>query len=140
MDFWDLKTATAAFAYVMAVGFLALFGAVVYKIYIDKIDLGTLIQEKDGSGKSSISRFQLLVFTLVIAGLYVILSIENGQLIDVPNGALLLLGISAGSFVVSKGISRPPSPPTPQVVVQAPSPVPPPGPQVTVVQGGGPQQ
>ena len=129
MEFWDLRTATTVFAYVLALGFLALFAIVVFKIYTDKIDLGSVIQEKDGSGKSSISRFQLLVFTLVIAGLYVILSIENGQLIDVPNGALLLLGISAGSFVMSKSIggkpADPPPPPPPITVVQMPPPPPP---------------
>ena len=107
MDFWDIRTATTVFAYVLAVSFLGMFAVVIVKIAMDKIDLSTIIMEKDGSEKSSISRFQLLVFTLTIAGLYVILSIENGQLIDVPNGALSLLGISGGSFLLSKAIGKP---------------------------------
>jgi hypothetical protein len=111
MEFWDLKTATTIFAYVLAGGFLGLFAVVIVKIASDRIDLGSIITEKDGSNKSSISRFQLLVFTLTIAGLYVILSIENGQLIDVPNGALALLGISGGSFLISKGMSGKPDDP-----------------------------
>lgn len=112
MEFWDLKFATTVFTYFLAAGYLCLFWVIIYKIAVDKINIGSIILEKDGSGKSSISRFQLLVFTLVISGLYVILSIENGQLIDVPNGALALLGISAGSFLVSKGMSgKPPGEP-----------------------------
>ena len=111
MEFWDLKVATTAFAYVLAIGFLGLFWVIIAKIASNKIDIGTVIMEKDGSEKSSISRFQLLIFTLVIAGLYVILSLENGQLIDVPNGALALLGISAGSFLVSKGMPSKSVPP-----------------------------
>jgi hypothetical protein len=106
-DFWTVRAATIIFAYGLAVGFLLLYATVVLKIFRNQIDLGSIIQEKDGTEKSSISRFQLLVFTLTIAGLYVILSIEAGALIDVPNGALLLLGISGGSFLMSKSIGTP---------------------------------
>ena len=105
-DFWSLQSATTLLGFVLAVGMLLLFLTVDYKILTDKINLSSLISESDGSGKTSISRFQVLVFTLAIAGLYIILSIEAGTLIDVPNGALLLLGISHGSFAVSKGISH----------------------------------
>lgn len=105
MEFWDLKVATAVIAYVFAAGFLGLFWVIILKVASDKINIGSIIVEGDGSGKGSISRFQLLVFTLTIAGLYLILCIENGALIDVPNGALGLLGISGGSFLMSKGMS-----------------------------------
>ena len=50
------------------------------------------------------SRLQLLLFTFVIAGLYLTLSLEAGYLIEIPNQVLGLLGISAASYVVSKGI------------------------------------
>lgn len=106
-DFWTLRAATTLFAYGLGLGFLLLYGVVMWKIFKNEIDLGSIIQEKDSSGKSSIARFQLLVFTLTIAGLYVILSIEAGTLIDVPAGALALLGISGGSFLISKGIGTP---------------------------------
>jgi hypothetical protein len=46
------------------------------------------------------------VFTLTIAGLYTILSIESGTLVEVPNGTLALLGISGGSFLLSKSIGK----------------------------------
>jgi hypothetical protein len=56
-------------------------------------------------GKASLSRFQFLIFTFVIAGLYLLLSIEAGTFVDIPTNVLGLLGISGGSFLVSKGMS-----------------------------------
>ena len=107
MDFWTLQAATVFAAWAMALGFLALLFVLIQKIMTDKIDLGTLLEEKDGTNKTSIGRFQLLMFTLAIVGLFVILSIEAGTFVDVPNGVLGLLGISGGSFLVSKGIGTP---------------------------------
>jgi hypothetical protein len=52
--------------------------------------------------KASLARFQFLIFTFVIAGLYLVPSIESGTMIEVPSGALVLLGISGGSYLVSK--------------------------------------
>lgn len=114
-EFWTLRFAVTVLAYVLAAGFLGLFWVVIWKIAKDKIDLGTLISDPDstpsvGAIKTSMARFQLLVFTLTIAGLYTILCIESGTLIDVPNGTLALLGISGGSFLVSKTIGRPGTP------------------------------
>ena len=40
-----------------------------------------------------------------IAGLYLLLSIEAGTFVDVPTNVLGLLGISGGSYLVSKGVS-----------------------------------
>lgn len=108
MDFWSLRFATTVLALVLAVGFLALYLLVIWKIAKNKIDISTVIMETDGTGKASISRFQLLIFTFTISGLYAVLSIEAGTLIEVPNGALTLLGLSGGSFLVSKGIGGSP--------------------------------
>jgi hypothetical protein len=65
-------------------------------------DLSRLICEPDG--KASVSRLQLLIFTFVVAGLFLVLSLERGEFVEVPNGVLGLLGISGGGFLVSKGI------------------------------------
>lgn len=54
--------------------------------------------------KASLSRLQFLIFTFVIAGVYLTLSLEAGRFVDVPQNVLLLLGISGSSYVVSKGI------------------------------------
>lgn len=99
---WATDTAVTAFIYVIAVGFLFLFGIVIYRMMRNQIDLKHLVSE-DG-GDASLSRFQMLVFTFVTAGAFLILSVEAGQLIDIPNGVLGLLGISGGSYLVSKGI------------------------------------
>lgn len=68
------------------------------------IDIRNMLEEPD-SNKASLSRFQFLIFTFVVAGLFLLLSIESGTFVAVPNSVLMLLGISAGSYVVSKGIT-----------------------------------
>lgn len=88
--------------YIVAGLILVLGALVVWKLFTGKLDLTSLIVDADG--KASLSRFQFLIFTFVIAGLYLLLSIDSGSLIDVPQNALLLMGVSGGSYVVSKGI------------------------------------
>lgn len=85
----------------------AIFGgfAVVTLFKVARMDLRTLLSEPGGHQKASLSRFQLLLFTFVIAGIYLTLCFESGQFLDIPNGVLGLLGISGGSYVISKGIS-----------------------------------
>lgn len=88
---------------------ILLFGiSIVWQMWSGRLDLAYLISEPQltagdtGKPKASLSRFQFLVFTFVIAGLYLVLSIEAGTMVEVPNGALVLLGISGGSYLVSK--------------------------------------
>ena len=102
----ELGNATTLFSYVFALGFVGIFGVVIWKMTVNRIDLGQLVSEPGADQKASLSRFQLLVFTFVVAGLFLILSIENGQLMDIPNSVLGLLGISGGSFLVSKGLTN----------------------------------
>jgi hypothetical protein len=85
------------------VAFLGLVGIIiVIKIYTDKINLDSLLSEPDG--KASLSRFQLLLFTFVIISIYVVLCLQQNELLEISNGVLGLLGISGGSYVISKGI------------------------------------
>jgi hypothetical protein len=90
----------------IALGFLALLGvAVLYYVFTERIDLSRLISEPNGD--ASMSRFQLLIFTFVIAAsLFLIIAAPNPPAFpkEVPNGILILLGISASSYLVSKGI------------------------------------
>lgn len=67
-----------------------------------KIDLSLLLSEAGGG--ASISRFQLLLFTLVIAFSLFLLILSNMKFPDIPAGILTLLGISASTYAVSKGI------------------------------------
>lgn len=92
------------FTYITAAAFLAVVVVIILKMISGTIDLSTLLSES-GNNKASLSRLQFLLFTFVIAGLYLILSLEAGQLIDIPSSALGLLGISGGSYIVSKGIA-----------------------------------
>ena len=88
-------------------GFAAM---VLWKIFWGQISLEGLLTEPPPPGqtinesKASLSRFQFLIFTFVIAGLYLMLSIEAGTFVEIPTNVLGLLGISGGSFLISKAM------------------------------------
>jgi uncharacterized BrkB/YihY/UPF0761 family membrane protein len=85
--------------------FLGLLGAVIlWLILTGRIDLTGLISEP--KGEASLSRFQFLVFTFVIAMslFYLIVTRTPPGYPEIPNQILALLGISGGSYVVAKGI------------------------------------
>lgn len=75
-----------------------------YKIATDKIDLEWLISEDNGH--ASMSKFQLLVFTFVIAISLVKLTEQLHKFPIIDNGVLTLLGISASTYAVGKGIQK----------------------------------
>jgi hypothetical protein len=92
-------------ASIVVLGLVALFGlTVIVWIWKGKISLERLLSEPNGD--ASISRFQLLVFVFVVATSFflVVASANQPALPNVPHGVLLLLGISGGSYLVSKGI------------------------------------
>jgi hypothetical protein len=92
----------------VALGFLGLIGvAILYNVFTGRIDLSGLISEP--TGDASMSRFQLLVFTFVIAAsLFLIIASAAPPAFpkDIPSGILVLLGISSSSYLVSKGIQQ----------------------------------
>lgn len=108
----------AGWVVVLFVGFLGI--DILWALARGRIDLTFLLAEADG--KASFSRFQFLIFTFVIAMCLLVLTLESGQFPEVSLDVLGLLGISGGSYVVSKGIqsgggsagrrsgSRPPPP------------------------------
>lgn len=104
---WTITILIAAFAVV-----------IIYKIIRGSkeggIDLKYLIAGDDGD--ASLSRFQFLVFTFVIAlSLFLIIINHPGQPefpATIPGGILALLGISGGSYVVSKGVDANATPTT----------------------------
>ncbi|MBL9098080.1 MAG: hypothetical protein JNK07_14210 [Alphaproteobacteria bacterium] len=105
------------------------FGAVILgMIMTGQIDLSDILVESNdnGSKKASLSRLQFLIFSFVIAGLYLVICVESGTFVDVPPGVLILLGISGGSYVASKGIGKgmhKSSAPQPRQAQPRPSPV-----------------
>ena len=121
---FDLKpsdNAVLGFLAITAI-ILAFAGAILWKIINGDIALYGIIAEPpvrdaDGNlkldpvtnqpiytGKASLARFQFLLFTFVVAGLFLMLSIEVGQFVNIPANVLGLIGISGGSFVLSKAI------------------------------------
>ncbi len=90
----------------VALGFIALLAiAVLWNIFTDRIDLRFLISEPNGD--ASMARFQLLIFTFVIAAsLFLIIAAPNPPRFpeQIPQGVLILLGVSSSSYLVSKGI------------------------------------
>lgn len=91
---------------------IAFAGMLLWLILQGRIDLTLLVSEPrdpkcpEGTHKASLSRFQFLIFTFVIAGLYLMLSIEAGGFVEIPENALYLIGLSGGGFVLSKGIGN----------------------------------
>ncbi len=87
-------------------GVALLFVVVIYLMITGRINLATLISEPGGG--ASMSRFQFLVFTFVIAFsfLLVVISQQQPTLPDIPASIFGLLGISASSYLVSKGIQQ----------------------------------
>jgi len=80
------------------------FGLVVlHAIVTDQIRIDSILNEQ--SGEASVSRFQLLIFTFTIALTFVYLTLcGSGQFPAVPNQVLILLGISATTYGVGKGL------------------------------------
>jgi uncharacterized BrkB/YihY/UPF0761 family membrane protein len=94
-----LKVAATAVALVL----VFLFGFVILAaMATGKIDISELIEEE--STGASTSRFQLLIFTFVIGLSFVVIVACNCKLPDVPANVLALLGVSASTYGVSKGI------------------------------------
>lgn len=86
--------------------FIGLLAAtIIVWIWQGKINLNYLLCE--ANGQASMSRFQLLIFTFVIAvSLFELVErTSTGGFPDIPNGVLTLLGISASTYAVGKGIS-----------------------------------
>ena len=90
----------------IAAGFLAaLCVTIIVFIWNGKIDLTHLCSE--GNGQASMSRFQLLIFTFVVAiGMFEIIEKKNpAEFPIIPESVLTLLGISASTYAVGKAIS-----------------------------------
>jgi len=97
------KKVQLALAYAMLI-LLFLFGFfIIAAIASGRIPIDTLLSEPDG--KASMSRFQLLIFTFVIGISFFYVVLCECKLPDVPTQVVTLLGISASTYGVSKGIN-----------------------------------
>ena len=88
--------------WILAIGIGLLLFKIVWKIWWDEIDLTYVIS--DEQGYASLSRFQMLLFSFVIAMSLFYLIVLKSDFPVIPKEILALLGISGGSYVLSKGI------------------------------------
>ncbi|MDN5869116.1 MAG: hypothetical protein L0H73_00100 [Nitrococcus sp.] len=99
-----MQTLALVMGWIIAIvmGFLGL--AIVWFIFTGKINLAKLISEPNGD--ASLSRFQFLIFTFVISMSVFLVVVGNAplKLPEIPTGIYALLGISGGSYAISKGI------------------------------------
>lgn len=98
----SLNALTTFAGWVLCIFVLLLEAAIIVLIAKGKIDLSNLISEP--TGDASMSRFQLLVFTFVVALSFFLVVAATQQLPNIPGSVLSLIGISASSYLVSKGI------------------------------------
>ena len=85
-------------------GFIGLLSLMLlWFIWTDKINICGILSE--ANGQASMSRFQLLFFTLVVGISFFELVEKNNGFPDMSGGVLTLLGISASTYAVGKGIS-----------------------------------
>jgi uncharacterized BrkB/YihY/UPF0761 family membrane protein len=94
---------------IMIAAFLGVLGlALIWLMVTGKIDLKTLISEPknpDGTGgDASMSRFQFLIFTFVISFCLLYVIFQSQSFPEIPASILGLLGISGGTYAISKGI------------------------------------
>ena len=94
-----------ATGWVALIALAAIVGTIIYYMWSGKINLARLISEPNGD--ASMSRFQLLIFTLVVAFALFLITVSGDKPSfpdTIPSSVLALLGISASSYLVSKGI------------------------------------
>jgi len=102
-----LKEAMLVLTVFFGFGFLVIMGLLcvmlLQKMWKNEIDLSTLL--KEANGDASMSRFQLLVFSLVVAVGIFLYMLNNLKLPVIDQSILTLLGISASTYAAGKGIS-----------------------------------
>jgi hypothetical protein len=103
------KDMNLLFSAVVVVFIAGASAVVLMKMFTNEIDLRYLVSEENG--QASLSRFQFLFFTFVIAAGYFVVILANlpmGGLSmpEIPPGVLGLIGISGGSYIVAKGIQK----------------------------------
>jgi uncharacterized membrane protein len=98
---------------IVIVVFLGLVGlAIVVQLWTNRIDLRYLLSEKNDvagevqTSRASLSRFQFLIFTLIIGMCILVVTLDSGEFPKLDSSILGLLGISGGSFLVSKSIQQ----------------------------------
>jgi len=87
---------------VVLLGLLAT--SVLARMLSGDINLSGLLAEADGD--ASMSRFQFLIFTFIVAGSYVLLQMQTKSMVEIPAGVLGLIGISGGTYAGAKIVQK----------------------------------
>lgn len=101
----DFKILALAAGWIITILVGAIGLAILVLILRRKIDLSTVLLEPT-TGKASLSRLQFLIFTFVIAlSLFLVIAGSGAATFpQIPPGIFALLGISGGTYAVSKGV------------------------------------
>lgn len=81
----------------------ALAATLLVLVWKNELDLSGLLAEVNG--QASVSRFQLVIFTLIIALSLFVLTIQDGRFPAISHELLILLGISSSTYAVGKAIA-----------------------------------
>ncbi|MEH6629822.1 MAG: hypothetical protein V7776_03295 [Halopseudomonas aestusnigri] len=98
-----MDTLQLAAGWVIVAFMTALGGIIVVKMMVGEkggIDLSKLVSEENGD--ASLSRFQFLIFTFIIAMGLLLIILKNGNFPNIGSDVFGLLGISGGSYVAAK--------------------------------------
>jgi uncharacterized BrkB/YihY/UPF0761 family membrane protein len=102
---WALELLAVVVGWILAVFIAGLGVLILWRIATGEIELNKLLQDEEK--KASLSRFQFLIFTFVIAmSLYLVIVSASPPAFpkEIPGEIFALLGISGGTYVVSKGV------------------------------------
>jgi uncharacterized membrane protein YphA (DoxX/SURF4 family) len=103
-----MNIALTTLIYVVAAFFATLQAIILWKIGKNEINLRYLIAGEDGD--ASLSRFQFLIFTFVIAAGFLYLTVKGAGFPSVDEGVLMLLGISGATYALGKTLEKPAAP------------------------------
>jgi hypothetical protein len=101
--YMNVLTITIGWMIAIFVGILGIL--VLWRIFRGDIKLNSLLE--DENNKASLSRFQFLIFTFVIALSLFLIIVAGDQPAfpeTIPAEIFVLLGISGGSYLISKGV------------------------------------
>jgi len=76
--------------------------AVSHRVRRESWSLDPVIVTQDNMGRGSISRLQMMLFTMIVAGLLVYIMMRTGILSALSNDVLFLLGIAGGGTAAAK--------------------------------------
>jgi hypothetical protein len=99
-----MKDLALAIGWIIAIFIAALEAIIIFFIVVGKININKIISDENGD--ASLSRFQFLIFTFVVAMslFYLVVKSDPPQFPPITPEILGLLGISSASYVIAKGI------------------------------------